>query len=206
MSLIDSIKELINNFKNQSIYKINRMRPPGSINEELFVKLCIRCSRCIEACPFYTIKRSSTLTNGNIGTPYIYAEEKGCHLCMNCTEVCPTGAINAKLTYYKDVRIGIAKVDENICLNHIYSRYENSDTFDGTASLCSQCFNVCPLKFDAIYLKDQIIPTITDQCTGCGMCTATCPTKPNKAINIIPKDMPDDSEAGYHQYLKRIGR
>ena len=76
----------------------------------------------------------------------------------------------------------------------------------GNMALCNSCLNSCPLREEAIYLKDGIIPTITEKCTGCGLCVERCPIKPVKAIAVIPKGMPDAETAGYFHYLKRIGR
>ncbi len=204
MSLINKIKLFLNSFDDNEYYRINRMRPPGAVDEKLFMKLCVRCSKCIEICPYRVIKRSDLTKNLEAGTPYIYAEEKGCQLCMNCTSVCPTGALDNKLTYFRDTRIGVAIVDDTICLNHLLYNQEEAGIADGTVAVCNQCFNSCPLKFDAIYLEDMILPTITDKCTGCGICTESCPTSPQKAINILPNGMADINSAGYKQYLKRI--
>lgn len=204
MSFFDSLKFALNNNPFEGSYRINRMRPPGAVNEKLFMKLCVRCARCIEVCPYRCLKRSKDLKNGEIGTPFIYPEETGCQLCMKCTSVCPTGAIDPSITEPGQVAVGKARIDEETCNNFRYARQESGqDEPDGTASICNSCFNVCPLRYDAIYLEDGILPTITEKCTGCGLCVERCPTKP-KSVSVIPKDMPDAGDAGYFNYLKRI--
>ena len=32
------------------------LRPPGALKEEDFLKTCIKCGMCVEACPFHTLK------------------------------------------------------------------------------------------------------------------------------------------------------
>lgn len=207
MSIFDNLKNALNSFPVKSTYKINRMRPPGSVDDDLFMKLCIRCARCVEACPYRVLRRSSATKNAEIGTPYIYADVAGCQLCMKCTSVCPTGAIDSSTVEMQQVSIGVARINEDTCMNHLYAKVESGELEPtGNMALCNSCLNTCPLKDDAIYLRDGIIPTITEKCTGCGLCVERCPIKPIKAIYIIPKNMPDAETAGYYNYLKRIGK
>ncbi len=202
MSLFDSIKYAFNNNPFAARYKINRMRPPGAVEEERFIKLCIRCSRCVEVCPYRTLKRSGSADIGDIGTPFIYAEENACKLCTLCTSVCPTGALDPKVQEREQVDIGKARVDEDQCYNYRALNYKPGDP---EPIMCNTCFNVCPLRHDAIYLEDGLVPVITQDCTGCGICVERCPNEP-KAISIIPKDMPDVDSAGYLQFLKRSSK
>ncbi len=206
MSLFDNIKNALNSFPVESSFQINRMRPPGSQDEKLFMKLCIRCARCVEACPYRVLRRSPHTKNAEIGTPYIYAEEEGCHLCMKCTSVCPTGAIDSSIINMEQVSIGMARINEDTCMNYLYAKVLNGEIEPtGSMAMCNSCYNTCPLKMEAIYLKDGIKPTITDKCTGCGLCVERCPIKP-KAVYIIPKNMPDSESAGYYNYLKKKGK
>ena len=66
MSIWEEIKNILNNFPLKSSYQINRMRPPGSCDEQMFMKLCVRCARCVEACPYRVLRRSSATKNGEI--------------------------------------------------------------------------------------------------------------------------------------------
>lgn len=204
MSIFDSVRNFLNNIDNRGSFEINRMRPPGAVDEKIFMKLCVRCARCVEACPYRVLRRSSITKNAEIGTPFIYAEKAGCHLCMKCTGVCPTGAIDKSVMEMRQAAIGKARVDEDTCVNHIYAKIEAGELpITGEAALCNSCLNSCPLREEAIYLKDGIIPTVTDKCTGCGMCVERCPVRPARAISVIPKDMPDAESAGFYNYLKR---
>lgn len=165
---------------------MNKLRPPGAADPKEFMSLCIRCARCIAVCPYNSIKRAGLAEGLEVGTPYVYADDRACYMCMLCTQVCPTGALDSKITEPEQTRMGIAKIDENTCLNHAYARDEAAGKTDGTALYCNTCYNVCPLQGKAIYLKDLVIPVITGECTGCGICTERCPTKP-KSVNIIPE-------------------
>lgn len=205
MKFLDSLRNALNNNPFRAWYAINRMRPPGSVDEAMFMKLCVRCARCVEVCPYQCLQRSKDIANGEIGTPFIYAEKTGCQLCMKCTSVCPTGAIDATIIEPEQVKIGNARIDEETCYNFRYARQEDGLDNETGAVLCNICFNVCPLRYEAIYLEDGLLPIITEKCTGCGLCVERCPTKP-KSINIIPKGMPDEASAGYFDYLKRENR
>ena len=184
--------ERLRNFLNDNPFKHsfvkNRMRPPGAVGEKLFTERCIRCARCIAVCPYKCIARSALDDGINVGSPYIYATQKGCCLCMRCPPVCPTGALDNKVTEPAEARMGIAVVNEKTCLNHIYANDETRGFTDGNALYCNTCYNVCPLQGKAIILKNLVIPVITDQCTGCGICVERCPANP-RSVDIIPSGM-----------------
>ncbi|PLX67884.1 MAG: nitrate reductase [Denitrovibrio sp.] len=190
-----------NPFKN--FFKLNRMRPPGAVAEKEFMELCIRCARCIEVCPYDSIHRADLFDKLQIGTPYIYAETRACYLCMKCPSVCPTGALNPKLTVDSEVRIGIAVINQDTCLNYLYYKEEIEGVSQGYAQLCNTCNNVCPFTDEAIYLEKFILPIVTDKCTGCGICTEKCPTTP-KSINIYPIGMGVKEEGGFYSRKNKL--
>lgn len=43
--------------------------------------------------------------------------------------------------------------------------------------MCWTCYDRCPLRGAAVILKDGIIPAITDECVGCGVCEYVCPVQ-----------------------------
>jgi len=191
-----------NPFKN--FFKLNRLRPPGAVAEEMFMELCIRCARCIEVCPYDSIHRADLYEKLQIGTPYIFADKRACYLCMKCPSVCPTGALNPKLTEGRDVRMGIAVINQETCLNYLYYKDEQEGvSMSGLAQLCNTCNNVCPYTDEAIYLDKFILPVVTEKCTGCGICVEKCPTTP-KSINIYPTGMGVKAEAGYYSRKNRL--
>ncbi|MDR0454435.1 MAG: 4Fe-4S dicluster domain-containing protein [Deferribacteraceae bacterium] len=201
MTFLERLRNLLNNNPFKHNFVKNRMRPPGAIDEKAFMERCIRCARCIAVCPYRCIERSASGSGIRVGTPYIYAEKKGCYLCMSCPPVCPTGALNNKLSIPEDVRMGVAVINENTCLNHIYARAEEMGYSDGSALYCNTCYNACPLQGKAVILKDLVIPVITDLCTGCGICAERCPTSP-KSVEIFPSGM--GAPAGIYFYIKEF--
>ena len=153
----------------------NRLRPPGAVPEEIFPAKCIRCGRCVEVCPYRSIRMLDIRAGVHAGTPLVEAELIPCYLCMKCVDVCPTGSLTR--VSQEDTRMGLALVDKFNCAAWI-----------GT-TLCRTCYDKCPFPEKAIRL-DQLKPVVkTDHCTGCGLCTNTCPITLEsglKAINIEP--------------------
>jgi formate hydrogenlyase subunit 6/NADH:ubiquinone oxidoreductase subunit I len=81
--------------------------------------------------------------------------------------------------------MGVPQVDMSICLL-------------GYDRECSVCRNHCP--FQAItYAFSEVEYTLTPQidltrCPGCGACQVACPTRPDKAIVVLPA-RPDERSA-----------
>ncbi|MDR2105183.1 MAG: 4Fe-4S dicluster domain-containing protein [Deferribacteraceae bacterium] len=188
MRFIDKVRIILNENPFYSNFKINRLRPPGAVEEREFMRLCIRCARCIEVCPYRSLHRAGAADGAAVGTPYIYAEERGCYMCMLCTQVCPTGALDKNATAMQQMSVGRAKIDETTCYDYLYAKALAEGVGGGTELYCNTCYNSCPLQAKAIYLKNMEVPVITEECTGCGVCTERCPTEP-RSINIIPTQM-----------------
>ncbi len=166
------------------------LRPPGAIEEERFVRRCIRCFICGEICPNKAIKFAG-IDGGiiNLATPYIQPREQGCILCMKCTGACPTGAlerIEDDMDEIVDkVRMGRAVVDKSICFS-----YNNR--------VCGFCYEACPLPDIALKLDVFARPVVTDRCVGCGLCERICIQVP-QAIRVIARG--DESRRRiYEQY------
>ncbi len=203
MSLLEKLRKFFNKNPFKGYFKLNRLRPPGAVEEKTFMSLCIRCARCIEVCPYKAVKRADMLERLQVGTPYIFPGQKACYLCMRCPPVCPTNALDTKLTEMEKVAIGRAVVDEKKCLNYRFADDEAKGGTDGNARICNTCYNVCPFTDEAILLKQVILPVVTDKCVGCGICVERCPTSP-KAISVIPTGMADTARAGYHYQRSRL--
>jgi len=183
---------LVNNFRE------NCLRPPGAVAEERFMALCIRCNRCLEVCPYNSIKRAGF--GPTVGTPYVFPETKGCYLCMACPRLCPTGALDPTLVSPERVRMGKARIDTSLCYNHLFLEHDKlpDDAGRKIGALCNTCYNVCPFPDEAIRLEQNLFPVIMDACVGCGICVERCPVRPRRAVNIVPTGMGRTDEAGFY--------
>ncbi|MEI7730161.1 MAG: 4Fe-4S binding protein [Verrucomicrobiota bacterium] len=154
------------------------LRPPGSVAEENFAGVCIRCGNCSQACPAHIIQPDlGTYGFANLLTPCLAFTSDFCRSdCHRCTEVCPSGAIKQLSLEQKNAcHIGRAIIDLDICL--LASGRE-----------CTACIRVCP--YHALFIqtsKDGFAtePSVNpDKCNGCGACVPACPVRPQPAIII----------------------
>ncbi|MCP4371350.1 MAG: 4Fe-4S dicluster domain-containing protein [Deltaproteobacteria bacterium] len=167
------------------------IRPPGSMPEKDFLKLCQRCGLCMKVCPTNAI--NPTLGEAGMAgfwTPRLIMTQGYCeYTCSLCGSVCPTGAIAGITTKEKinnPIKIGSAYMDRGRCL-----------PWSGNAP-CIVCEEVCPTSPKAIYLKKETVsgpggkklavqlPFVDlKQCVGCGICENKCPVKGLPAIRTI---------------------
>jgi ferredoxin-type protein NapG len=186
------------------------LRPPGALPEEDFLRTCIKCGQCVEACrnresnidketgkprPETLIMAKSDAEGVAIGTPYFVAKEVPCYMCddIPCVPVCPSGALDeASVTNdegeldFRKMDMGVAVVDTNSCI-----------AFWGLQ--CDACYRACPLMDEAIKLKYNrnsrtgkhafLEPVIDPEiCTGCGLCERACVTE-KPAIFVLPREI-----------------
>ncbi|MCP4687206.1 MAG: 4Fe-4S binding protein, partial [Desulfobacterales bacterium] len=167
------------------------IRPPGSLQEKEFLKLCQRCGLCMKVCP--TNALNPTLGEAGMAgfwTPRLIMAQGYCeYTCSLCGSVCPTGAIadiTVKEKIERPIKIGSAYLDRGRCL-----------PWSGNAP-CIVCEEVCPTSPKAIYVRKETmtgpggkkfeaqLPLVDlKQCVGCGICENKCPVKSLPAIRTI---------------------
>jgi ferredoxin-type protein NapG len=151
------------------------IRPPGAIEESMFLSTCSRCHHCVEACPEGAIfKAGPQLGPGVELTPVMELSQVACVMCEDipCAAACPSGALE-KLGHANDIRMGTAAVLTNLCLN---TRGE----------ACDACLHVCPVGAQAIRVGEGNVPVVDPvHCTGCGQCVAHCRAYP-RALVVRP--------------------
>jgi MauM/NapG family ferredoxin protein len=168
------------------------IRPPGSLPEKDFLKLCQRCGLCMKVCPTNAINPALTEAGmAGFWTPNLIMTQGYCeYTCTLCGGVCPTGAIrklSVKEKIQSPVSIGSAYVDRGRCL-----------PWSGNGP-CIVCEEHCPTSPKAIRLKEEQSFGLSDgkavrvklpyvdleRCVGCGICEFKCPVKGNPAIRVI---------------------
>ncbi len=195
------------------------LRPPGALPEEDFLKACIKCGLCAEACVNResnrnrdgstrpgTLKMAKGGDHLMIGTPFFTPTEVPCYMCddIPCVPVCPSGALDeASVTNdqgeldINKARMGLAVVHKESCIAY-------------WGIQCDACYRACPLLDEAItleYAKNErtgkhafLLPVVhSDVCTGCGLCEKACVTE-KPAIFVLPIEY-STGKAGSH-YVK----
>lgn len=148
------------------------LRPPGAIQEEMFLQTCLRCGSCSDVCPVNAIV-PLTLEEGGTpaaGTPAVIPGRQACVVCeeLACMHACPSGAL--RLVELAEIRMGLAQLYETRCL-----RSNGED--------CRICVEKCPLGETAIRIDQGRIDVRAPGCVGCGVCEMHCPTAP-RAIAV----------------------
>jgi ferredoxin len=127
---------------------------------------------------------------------------------MRCGPACPTEALRP--VFMQEAGMGLAYLDRKRCVD-----YQTS-----SGVMCWTCYERCPLKSSAIYLRNGYIPTVDkDKCVGCGVCEYVCPIQ---AITVTPARMlpgkdktqgaaakdkgPDAQKAGIKELAVKLAR
>lgn len=172
------------------------VRPPGSVPEEDFLQMCIRCGECFKACPNNVLQPEGFLQGfDGLWTPYVQANWAGCESsCNACGQVCPTGAIRAlPLEEKKVARMGLAVVNESTCLPLI-----GKEECDLCVQECDAAgYGAIEYSRVGVELSDSGQPVegtgflapvvIADRCVGCGLCQTRCYAINVKQRQLLPE-------------------
>lgn len=136
------------------------IRPPGTSSDSHFLAACLRCGQCAQACTCNAIVMVGMEKGFSVGSPCIVPRKQPCDLCMDCINVCPSGAL---LPVEKEkVAMGLAKIDQERCLSWL-------------GDVCKACHSCCPFYDKGIFLEDYAKPVVDpDVCVGCGECEYVC--------------------------------
>ena len=148
------------------------LRPPGGHIESNFMAKCVRCERCISACPtdvLYPLGIEQGVMA--VKTPAITYSAGSCTFCNKCTHVCPTEALSEVDPYAPLAgRIGCAHVLQDKCLAFI------------EPGACGICVDACP--YNALSFDGERRPRVdANLCNGCGECVRVCPANVNTSFS-----------------------
>lgn len=148
--------------------RVDWLRPPGAVEEPLFIERCTKCNDCVTACP-----PGAIMAYPPDGTPVLFADQSPCLLCEDfpCITACETEAL-IPVEGINHVQMGIALVSHRLC----------------TASQgCHACVSKCPTDALMMDFASLHLSVVKEACVGCGMCEMVCKTvNDHVAIRVIP--------------------
>ena len=157
------------------------LRPPGAKTGDDFLAACVRCLRCVDACPNGCLSIHGPEAGPQLAlTPYIHARTRGCTLCGECANTCPTDALTpfavSRDGWKAGVNMGTARVNKAMCYSY-------------AGRTCGACYRACPLAGEAMKIGVFEKPLVQhDICVGCGLCEQACLHLP-QAIRVIPAEV-----------------
>jgi len=153
--------------------------PPGASGLSNMKKRCTACQLCVSACPNNVLRPSNKLET--FMQPEMSFERGYCRPeCVECSQVCPTGAIKAITAADKSaISIGYAVWNKERCI-------VNTDNVP-----CRSCERHCPTTAITFVARDPDdekslkIPVVDKGlCIGCGACENLCPSRPFSAMYV----------------------
>ena len=146
------------------------IRPPGAVPEEDFLRLCLRCGACMQACPSNGLQPAYFAAGvAGLFSPVLVPRRGPCEAACNaCGQVCPSRALH-RLSLEEKQR---AKTGTAVVLRHKCLAWEQDRR-------CVVCQEVCP--YGALSLRPQPglqapAPFVkAERCFGCGACECHCP-------------------------------
>jgi MauM/NapG family ferredoxin protein len=184
----------------EPLHSSRLIRPPGSLPEPDFQRLCVRCGECMKGCLTNTLQ-PVWLEAGISGlfSPKIMARRDGCEQnCNLCGHVCPTGAIRPlSLEEKKYAKVGTARVIKTRCI-----AWEQDKR-------CLICDEICPYNAISSQFAEGYpvtVPVIDEnKCNGCGYCEAKCPVDGEAAIIVEPLGELRLTSESYEQKARELG-
>lgn len=146
----------------------NWLRPPGAVEEALFVERCTKCGDCLKACPHDSIQ-----SHAGDALPVIYTDETPCYLCEDfpCVAACATEALVMPESR-ESVEMGLAVVSAQACT---------------AGQGCHACVSQCPTQALALDFDEFRVTVSEARCVGCGICEQVCKTVNDRiAIRVKP--------------------
>lgn len=182
---------ILNSSMQARIKNSRLIRPPGVVDEAVFLSRCLRCGECLKVCPTNGLQ-TAVDEAGVAGwlTPVLIPRIGHCDYgCNACGQACPSGAIPALfLEQKRQAVIGAAVVDRNRCLPWA------SDT------PCIVCEEMCPTPQKSIRVEEVQVTAadgqsvtlqrpvvLRDLCIGCGICENHCPLEGSAAIQVYSR-------------------
>lgn len=179
--------------KNRSA-KSRLIRPPGSVQEDVFLDRCIRCLHCVRICHSNGgCLQADSIHNSvlELWAPAAKMREGYCEYnCNLCGQVCPTEAIlPLSLEEKKKTAMGLAYFDKNLCIPYA----QNSD--------CIVCEEHCPTPEKAIQFEVKTVTqtdgsskavkypfVVKELCIGCGICEHKCPLPGEPGVFVVSEN------------------
>jgi MauM/NapG family ferredoxin protein len=175
------------------------IRPPGSVPEQQFLDLCLRCGACMKICPSNALQPTWTAAGlDGMFSPILIPRQGPCvPACNACGQVCPTQAIrNLPLEEKRWARVGTAVIQRNVCLAWAENRS------------CVVCQEVCPygaVKLQKVEKRTVAAPVVNaNRCYGCGYCEYHCPVA-EPAIAVTPLNAIRLNNSLYKQTARSVG-
>jgi ferredoxin-type protein NapG len=180
----------------------DRLRPPGAVEEDRYLTMCIKCGQCLQVCPYDSIVLEDYDGKAGVGTAYIAPLERGCYLCeaFPCVLACPTGALDHEANVIEKVHMGMAIiVNESACIaleNGKVTPEMIGRIYDHTSVLTpeerrSRKVEIYDNDPEKVKLQKELLLKL-DKTEGkvCTICADLCPftPDPSKAIGMIDKN------------------
>ena len=150
------------------VLRTDWLRPPGAVEEALFLDRCTKCGDCVKACD-----PGAIVCHPSDGSPVLYADQSPCLLCedLPCIAACAAEALEP-VEQARDIRMGSAVVTHRLCT---------------AGQGCHACVSKCPVDALAMDFGDMRLMVSSERCVGCGICEHVCKTvNDHVAIRVTP--------------------